>query len=240
MRKHKKLITYILSAAMVMSLGTGISYADDEIEDESVKSQLNSLNVEKEEATRKRINAQNKVAQLKEEQAAVIEEKMALEERNEAAAKEIKLIEDEIDLLEKEIELFQTKIEKKEEEVEKAKHSEEDQWNKYCVRLRAMEENGSYNILAVILNSDDFPSLLAALDDMGEVMESDQRLYNQLQDAREEHERIEEEYIEYKAECEEEKQKNEDSKKQLEEEKAELEKEIEESQALIDDTCNAG
>ena len=233
-RRTKHIIAYILALALILCAFPVFIFADDE-EDEDYYTQMEQLNKEKTSASEKRKAAQSKVESLKSEQAAIIEEKMALEERNEAALKEIELIKSQIELIEKEIYETEKKIEIKAQEVEDAKNREDEQLMKYRTRIRAMEENSSYNILSFILESDSVSSLLASLDDYGEIMNSDKILYNNLVDAREEHERLEEEYIEYKDACEEKKAEYENGKAELEKEQAELEEQIEESEALIEE-----
>ncbi|MBO7422418.1 MAG: hypothetical protein J6T99_03405, partial [Oscillospiraceae bacterium] len=144
-KKAVRVIAVVMAAMLVLSLLVSIlprSYADGDFD-----SQLASLNSEKDSARERRISAQNKVQALKEEQAAVIEEKLALEERNEACIEEIGLIQEQISLITAEIKLYDDKIARKEEDVRVAAEKENYQLQKYRTRLRAMEENGNYNIL---------------------------------------------------------------------------------------------
>ena len=53
-----------------------------------------------------------------------------------------------------------------------------------------MEENGNYDYLAIILQCSSFEELLTAIDDIGEIMESDKRLEDAYIQARENHEAI--------------------------------------------------
>ena len=232
-KKAVRVIAVVMAVMLVLSLLVSIlprSYADGDFD-----SQLASLNSEKDSARERRISAQNKVQALKEEQAAVIEEKLALEERNEACIEEIGLIQEQISLITAEIKLYDDKIARKEEDVRVAAEKENYQLQKYRTRLRAMEENGNYNILSLILNSDSFSSLLAAADDYGDVMDSDVKLYDLLQEARAEHQALEQEYRVYKAVCENKKAEHESTKSGLEADQAELESQIEESEALIEE-----
>ena len=210
-KKAVRVIAIVMAVMLVLSLLASIiparSYADGDFE-----SQLAELNSEKDSAQERRISAENKVKQLKEEQAAVIEEKIALEERKEACMEEIKLIQEQISLVTSEIKLYDDKIARKQEDVRQAAEKEDTQLQKYRTRLRAMEENGNYNILSLILHSDSFSSLLAAADDYGDVMDADVKLYDQLQEAREEHQAIEQEFRVYKAVCENKKAEHENTK----------------------------
>ena len=166
-------------------------------------------------------SAQSKVDSLVEERQSAIEYKVALEERNESAKEEISLIKEEITL-------YNRMISEKGKEVEEAQENEETQLEKYRTRIRAMEENGDYNILSIILKSDSFSSLLAAVDDYGDVMDSDKVLYERLQDAREDLQDAKAEYEKYKAECE-------ARQVLLEEEQAALEEQIVMSEQYIED-----
>ena len=233
-KKAVRIIAIVMAVLLAFSLLASVlplrAYADGDFD-----SQLAALNSEKDAAREKRVSAQNKVEALKAEQAAVIEEKLALEERNEACIEEIALIQEQISLITAEIKLYDDKIARKEEDVRVAAEKENYQLQKYRTRLRAMEENGNYNILSLILNSDSFSSLLAAADDYGDVMDADVKLYDLLQEARAEHQALEQEYRVYKAVCENKKAEHESTKAGLEADQAELEYQIEESEALIQD-----
>ena len=233
---HKKVIRIIavlMASLLLLSLLASVipvrGHADD------FESQLAALNSEKASAKERRVAAQNKVQALKDEQAAVIDEKMALEERKEACLEEIRLIEEQIVLINAEILLYDEKIAQKEEDVRAAKEREDFQLEKYRTRVRAMEENGGYNVLAVLFNSDSFSGLLTAIDDYEEIMNSDVILYDQLQEARAEHQALEQEYREYQAECEVKKAEHEATKVGLEADKADLEGQIAEADALIEE-----
>ena len=65
-----------------------------------------------------------------------------------------------------------------------------------------MEENGGYNVLSIVLHADSLSTLLAGIDDIRDIMESDKRLEEQYIAAREEHERIQAEYEAEKERCE--------------------------------------
>lgn len=218
----------VLIAALMLSALPAGAFADDDYE-----SQLASLNSEKAAASERRASAQNRVLQLKTEQADLIEEKLALEERNAAAEEEIRLIKQQIELIRQEISDTEDMIAAKMADVENARAVEEEQLEKYKSRIRAMEENSGYNILALLLESDSFSTLLSGLDDYGEIMDSDKTLYEQLLSAREDHQRLQAEYEQYEAECKEKKASFEQDKRALEIEQEQLEVQILDSQEQI-------
>lgn len=211
MSQVKRTIVYILLLSPLFGI-TANAVSQSDID--AVKSKRDSVSAE--------IKAQQKIVdQFAAERDTVIDEKMALEQK-------VALATEQIALYEEEIKLYSEMIADKKIEVEQAKAYEAEQLSKYRVRIRAMEENGTYNILALILNSNSFSSLLSSLDDYGDVMNADQKMYDDLQFARKEHQRIQKEYEEYKADCE-------IKQAELEKEKAEMELDIEEHQKRLEE-----
>lgn len=201
----------MMLASLVLSVVPVSAYAD-ELDD--LKAQKASLSSQVKEC-------QERLEQLKEQQANVLEQKAALDEQ-------IRLANEQLTLVAEEIDGYNKLIEEKAEEVEAARTKEERQLARYQTRVRAMEESGGFNILALIVNSQNFSELLTAMDDMGEIMESDRALQEAYIDAREETEAIKAEYEEEKAEYE-------AVQKELEEERAELGRQIQENAQELED-----
>lgn len=164
---------------------------------------------------------QAKVDELEAQKASVVEKKMAMDERNEYARKEIESIE-------REISLYDQIIAEEAIKVEKAKAVEEKQLERYRTRVRAMEEYGEMSYLSLILRVSSLSELLTAMDDAGDIMKSDQELYDDYMAARENTEAVKAEYESYRDELDAE-------EAVLLARKAELEKDIEEAVQLIRD-----
>ena len=173
----------------------------------------------KDELVSQRQASQEKIDKLKEQQASVLEQKAALDERNEYAREQLDIVLEQIDM-------YSEMIAEKRKEVEAAKAKEDEQLRRYRTRVRAMEENGGYNILTLIFNASSFTELLTSLDDIGEIMEQDRQLEDEYIAAREAHEAVQAEYEEEKARLE-------AKQAELEEEKAELEGLIAEADQLL-------
>lgn len=201
----------MMLASLVLSVVPVSAYAD-ELDD--LKAQKASLSSQVKEC-------QERLEQLKEQQANVLEQKAALDEQ-------IRLANEQLTLVAEEIDGYNKLIEEKAEEVEAARTKEERQLARYQTRVRAMEESGGFNILALIVNSQNFSELLTAMDDMGEIMESDRALQEAYIDAREETEAIKAAYEEEKAEYE-------AAQKELEEERADLGRQIQENAQELED-----
>ena len=205
------LLCVLMLASLVLSVIPVSAYAD-ELDD--LKSQKANLSNQVKEC-------QERLEQLKEQQANVLEQKAALDEQ-------IRLANEQLALVAEEIDEYNKLIEEKAEEVEKARTKEERQLARYQTRVRAMEESGGFNILALIVNSQNFSELLTAMDDMGEIMESDRALQDSYIEAREETEAVKAEYEAEKAEYE-------AAQKELEEERTELGRQIQENAKELED-----
>ena len=202
---------------MVMSLMVSIipvsAYAVTEDEVAAIQAQ-------KKEISGRVKDCKERLDALKQQQANVLEQRAALMEQN-------KLTQEQIDLVQEQIDIYNDMIADKAAEVEDAKTREDRQLQKYRTRVRAMEENGGYNILAVVLQSDNFSELLTAVDDMGEIMNSDRALEDQYIAAREETEEIKADYEAVKADYEE-------KQGELKSEQDELKKQMDEATELLD------
>ena len=211
-RKFTSLVCLLLALLMVFSLIFSIipvkAYA-------VTQDEISAITQQKSELADRVAECRNRIDLLKKEQATVLEAKSAFEEQNRAANEQLNLVA-------QEIAIYDDMIKEKEKELTKAQKREEKQLEAYRTRVRAMEENGSYNILALIVNSRSFAEFLTAMDDMGEIMESDKRLEKQYIAAREETEEVKEEFEAVRTEME-------AKQATLKEEQAELEASIEQA-----------
>ena len=193
---NKKIISVIAVIMAVLMLMTLIvSVIPVSAFAEVTQADIDEAQRKKDELVAQRQASQEKIDKLKEQQASVLEQKAALDERNEYAKEQLVLVQEQIDM-------YSEMIAEKMKEVEAAKNREEEQLQRYRTRVRAMEENGGYNILTLIFNAQSFTQLLTSLDDIGEIMESDRQLEDEYIAAREEHEDIQAQYEEEKAELE--------------------------------------
>ncbi len=215
---RKRAFSRLLSSVLLLALFTllvpaqALAVSQEEI-DELRKERL-AIAEEHEEK-------QAKVDELEEQKASVVEKKKAMDERNEFARMEIENIE-------REISLYDQIIAEEAFKVEQAKAVEEKQLERYRTRVRAMEEYGEMSYLSLILRVSSLSELLTAMDDAGDIMKSDQELYDDYMAARENTEAVKAEYESYRAELNAE-------EAVLLERKAELEKDIEEAVQLIRD-----
>lgn len=197
--------------------------------------EINAIQSQKKELSEKVSSCKERLAALQSQQANVLEQRAAIMEEN-------KLTQEQIDLVQAQIDIYDDMISEQADLVDEAKTREARQLQKYRTRVRAMEENGEMTILALVLQTTSLSELMSAVDDMGEIMQSDKLLEEQYVAAREETEEIkanyetikadyEEKQGELRAEQEELKAQMEAANKFLEDLSEEIEKAIEEYKA---------
>ena len=185
------------------------------------EAELDAIEQQKEELQAQREEMQAGIDELLAQRDTVLEKKALLDEQNQYAVEEMELIDEQI-------EVYTGLIEDKAEELADAQEAETSQYELYCKRVRAMEENGSYTYLDILFNCTSLGELLGAMDDISEIMDADRRLYEKYTAAREETERVKAEYEDTLTDLG-------DKQDKLEAEKARLEAEIEEATDLIND-----
>lgn len=202
------LIVFSLSLSFAQGEASAVKQADLDW----IEQQLETLGIQKEES-------QAKVDELQRKQASVLEQKAALDERNQYTQKQLALINEQLNLME-------DLIKQKEEDVKAAAAKEEEQLERYRMRVRAMEENSGQSVLDIIVGSSNFSQALAAIDDMEAIMESDRELQEEYLAAREETQKA-------KAELEEATKKLEARRRAFKLEKNRLEQEVRAACQLI-------
>lgn len=185
--KNRKIRSFIAVFLCIIMCGTVISsvlpvpaYAVTQSEIDELKAQRDVIRAQRQEK-------QAIVEALETEKANVVALKQAMDERNMYTLQQMQLNS-------QEIALYDDMIAEKEAELEEAQRLEAEQLERYRTRVRAMEENGGYNIIALIAQSTNFADLLTAIDDMGEIMESDKELEDEYIAARENTETVKADY----------------------------------------------
>ena len=155
------------------------------------QAEIDELERKKEAIEEKVEEKQAVVDELEEKHASVLEQKQALDERND-------YLYEQLNINAEQIALYNELIAQKAREVDAAKAKELEQLARYRRRVRAMEENGQADFLAMLLNANSLGEFLTAIDDIGEIMESDKMLEDAYIAARENTERVKADYEQYK------------------------------------------
>ncbi|MBE6910100.1 MAG: peptidase M23 [Ruminococcaceae bacterium] len=94
---------------------------------------------------------------------------------------QIAVIRSEIANTEEQITQYEQLIEQTRQELAETQQRHEEQYELFCARVRAMEERGTVSYWSVLFRSTSFSDLLASMDFINEIMESDQRVIEDLQ-----------------------------------------------------------
>ena len=208
------LAVFVTVAALLPGISGTDALAVSQSQIDALEEQRDALRAEREEM-------QAGIDELEAQQADVLQQKAALDAQNEVYRQEIELIEEQVSL-------YTQLVEQKRQEVELATQAESEQLATYRRHVRAMEENGRYTYLSILFGSKSLGELMSNLDMIGEIMEADQRSYEQYTAAREQSEQIQAEYETMLTEL--------DSRQsELETEKAALEVQIDEATQMIVD-----
>lgn len=128
--------------------------------------------------------------------------------------------------LESQISEYSALITQSEEELAETERQEAEQYELFCKRVRAMEEQGTVDYWSVLFRANSFGDLLSRLDAVNEIMEYDQRVIAQLK-------ALQAEIEEKKASLEASKSQTESAKGELVAKKKELDAQRQQAIALI-------
>lgn len=217
-RKLRAAAAALAAAVMISGVMPGLTGTDALAVSQS---QIDALEEQRDALRAEREEMQAGIDELESQQADVLAQKAALDAQNEVYRQEIELVEEQVSI-------YTQLVEDKAREVEQATADENEQLATYRRHVRAMEENGRFTYLSILFGSSSLGELMSNLDMIGEIMEADQRSYDQYVAAREKSEQIQAEYETLLDELD-------VRQAELESERAELEAQIEEATQLIVD-----
>ncbi len=162
-------LSLTLSASAPLSLtltASAVTQADiDKLQDE-----LNGMSAEKEQLEKELKELQN--------------DKSAAVAKKENLDRQIGVLQSEINAVESLIGEYESLIEQTEQEIRENEEEEARQYEKFCQRVRAMEERGTVSYWSVLFHSASFSELLSAMDFISEIMDSDQKVIDDLRELR--------------------------------------------------------
>ena len=150
-----------------------------------------------------------------------LKQKQLLEEQ-------IEVIRAEISNINSQISTYEDLISQKTQELEQSEAQEQEQYELFCSRVRAMEEEGETSYWAILFGSSDFSELLDNYMMVEEIIEYDNSVMDALAELQQQVEQERAELEEAKTSLEEAKAKQQAAKAELETQEAEVDKVIEE------------
>ena len=174
-------------------------------------------------------------AESQERQAELEEQLTRAEAHRDAAREQRQLLGQQLDAINAELESINDQltwyggeIARKEAERQAAEAREAEQYELFCQRVRAMEEEGTVSYWSILFNSESFSELLDRLADVDAVMAYDNRVMDELIAAREELEAVQ-------AQLEEARAAEQAAKEAQEAVKARQQEKVAQAQALLDE-----
>ena len=177
---RKKIARILLVLAVFASLTltelTPLSLVQDasavtQADIDKLKDELSGMNSEK--------------SQLEKELKSIQNDKSAALAQKENIDKQINLLQSEIKGVESLISNYESLIMQTEQEIRENEEEEARQYEKFCERVRSMEERGTVSYWSVLFDSASFSDLLSAMDFISEIMDSDQKVIDDLRALRE-------------------------------------------------------
>ena len=217
-KRMHSLVSILVAFAMVLTMGLSTLMIPAGA---VTQSQIDALTQKKKDLQSQQAQLQQTINKLRNQQADAYAQKEQLD-------KEVEVIYQKIQVTQQEIQLYQTKIEEETAELQKQETLRDEQKQKLQVRMRAMEENGRYGYLEVLMTAESLSDLLSKLDDIEQIMSSDKEMEDGYRAAAEQCRKI-------KDELETEEAALQTMEKELEQHQAELQTQIEAAAATIAD-----
>ena len=206
------MLAALLLAVCVLCVDLSPALAVTQADIDKLKNNASDLSQQKKEL-------QSKISALSDDIANNMKKKELLDS-------EISVLSSEISNVESQISTYAELITQTEAELLDAQEREEAQYELFCKRVRAMEERGTISYWSVLFKADSFTDLLSRLDFINEIMDSDQKVIQDLQD-------LQAEIEEKKESLETQKAESEAAKAELVSKKSELNKQREAANALV-------
>ena len=199
-----------LAAALSLTVLSAGAVTQQEIND--LRSKAQTLNNQK-------AQIQSELNKLAASKNSAMQQKQLLEQK-------INVLREEIAVTEQTIASLNVQIEQKEQELAEAKAREERYFDLFCQRVRSMEEDGEISYWEVFFQAKTFSQLLDQVNKVGEIMDYDNQIMDELESARKA-------VAQAKSELEDSKREQEAARNSLQAQKADLDSEANRVNSLI-------
>ena len=169
---------------------------------------------------------ETKKAELEKQLDALADDKAEVLQRRKLLDQQVANTSAQIQNIETQISEYSALITQTEAELAEAEQQEAEQYDLFCRRVRAMEEQGTVDYWSVLFRASDFSDLLSRLDAVNEIIEYDQRVIDRLK-------ALQVEISEKKADLEDSKAQSEAARSELVSKKKLLDAQRQEAIALI-------
>ena len=166
----RRMLAALLALLLCVSLTAPAAQAVTQADINKLKDQATSLG-------QKKSDLKKQIAALSESKDEAMQKKTALDQQ-------CAVIQEEIDNVNQQISEYDALIGETETKIADTEEKEQAQYELYCSRVRAMEENGKISYWEVIFKAKSFSDLLSRVDFINEIMDYDEQVMQKLQDLR--------------------------------------------------------
>lgn len=178
--KNKKILRSCAALLLMLALLTADFAPLTMVQDASAVTQaeIDALKGENDALAAQKAELEKELKSLQAEKSSALAQKTNID-------KQIGILQSQISVAERQIREYETLIAQTEQEIRENEAQEAAQYELFCTRVRAMEERGTISYWSVLFHSASFSDLLSAMDFVSEIMESDQRVIDELRVLRE-------------------------------------------------------
>lgn len=178
--KNRKILRSCAALLLMLALLTADFAPITMVQDASAVTQaeIDALKGENDALAAQKAELEKELKSLQTEKSSALAQKTNID-------KQIGILQSQISVAERQIREYETLIAQTEQEIRENEAQEAAQYELFCTRVRAMEERGTISYWSVLFHSASFSDLLSAMDFVSEIMESDQRVIDELRVLRE-------------------------------------------------------
>lgn len=220
MYKYRRLIVSLIALLLVASILIGlIAMIASAKTSEEIQAEIDALQEEADELAGQREALNEQIAENEDKTLTIVEQKAQVDQ-------DIELTRQEIELVNSQLHQFNLLIAEKQAELDEMEQKQQEQFDRYRLRMRSLQERSDLSVWTVLLASDSFADLLRNRVMIEEIARADQRMIDELR-------QIAEDILAAKDELAVEKTKLELKKAELAAAEEELAQKREESDALL-------
>ena len=220
MYKYKRAIISVIAILLVISLLAGfIVMLVNAKTSSEIQAEIDELEKKSDELASQREDLENEIAQNESQTLDLVEQKSQVD-------RDIELTRQEIELVNEQIHQYNLLISEKQAELDDLKAEQDDLFERYKLRMRAMQERGEVTFWSVLLEADSFADMLNCRAMIEEIAKTDQRMMDEMRE-------LSAQVLEAKDALAQEKIKLEETKVELNTAEEELDEKRAESDALL-------
>ena len=213
-KKTTRIVCIVLAALLILGLLSAVVPVRA-----VTQAEIDALQAQRDVIRSQAADIQEQIDTIQSEITTVAERKAVLDQQTALNNEDIRLIDEQIAL-------YDQMIASKAEEVQEALIAEETQYEHYRTRVRTMEETNGWTYISILLKATSLTDFLSRLNDISDIVRTDQNLKEEYVAAREYVEQVKTEYEEIQ-------EQQMDKRVELENERDRLERQISQANSVI-------